>query len=169
MFIDQLDSWLGVLANLGVFVGLAFLAMEIRHAGKLSRVHIADSVADGFNNVISPIVSDSQVAKVFIGGLYSPDKLTDAEVVQFAMFMRGLVNQQVRLLSLNEVGLLPESQHRQKLEQLAGMFDTPGGRQYLDSNRHDISPLLLAAVKPYAGQKPKFSFNLGRDTLNLDI
>ena len=169
MAIDQIDSWLGVVANLGVLIGLAFLAIEIRHASNMSRAQIADSVADGFNNLISTVISDNQVAKVFIAGLYSPDKLTDVETVQFAMFMRGIINQQLRLLSLKEIGLYSDAQHRQKIEQLAGMLGTPGGTQYLESNRREISQALLDAMQPYAGQKPKFSFILGRDTLNLDI
>jgi len=49
------------------------------------------------------------------------------------------------------------------------MLGTPGGTQYLDSNRREISQELLDAMQPYAGQKPKFSFILGRDTLDLDI
>ena len=169
MSIEQIDSWLGVIANLGVLIGLIFLAIEVRHASALSRVHIADSVADGFNNVISPLIGDSAASRVFIAGLYCPDRLTDAEAAQFGMFMRAIVNQQNRLLSLNEVGLYPESQHRQKLEQLAGMFDTPGGKQYLESNKNEISPSLQAAVSAYSGQEPKFSFVLGRDTSQLTV
>jgi hypothetical protein len=168
MNVDKLNSWLGVVANIGVIFGIVFLAMEVRHASNTTQAEVLDSVADGFNALNVMVISDPRVARVWIVGLYEPKNLSDTEAVQFAMFLRSLVNQIERLRSLNLLGLLPDSEWQRNVEQIAGILSTPGGKLFVQSNEQVFPQFLIDDMKPYADQEPKFDFILGRENLPLE-
>ena len=90
----KVNVWLSLAANVGVIISLLFLAFEIDQSTKSTAAAVGDSVIDGYNTLNMPVISDPQVARIFIIGLYEPDKLTDVEAVQFAMWIRSMVNQQ---------------------------------------------------------------------------
>ena len=114
------------------------------------------------------VISDPQFAKVFIVGLYEPNQLTDVEAVQFAMWLRSLVNQHMRLRRLTLLGLYSDTERHPDVEQLAELMSTPGGKQFLESNKNIFPSYLLNDIKPYLNQEPKSDFILGRDSLPLE-
>jgi len=168
MNVDKLNSWLGVLASIGVLIGIVFLAIEIRHASNAAQAQMLDSVADGFNTVNMAVISDPQVARVWIVGLYEPKNLSDAEAVQFAMILRALGNQFQRLMQLNDLGLITDYEWDLNAEQLAGLLSTPGGKLFVESNKKEFPRPLMGEIQPYLDQEPKFDFILGRDSLPLE-
>ena len=88
--------------------------------------------------------------------------MTDVEAVQFAMWMRSMVNQHMRVRRLEKLGLYTRAERLPSVEQLAEFMSTPGGKQFLESN--EIFPKdLLDDIQPYLGQEPKSDFILGRD------
>ena len=157
-----------MLASIGVIIGIVFLAIEVRHAGNTAQLQMLDSVADGFNTVNMAVISDPQVARVWIVGLYQPKILSDAEAVQFAMILRAYVNQWERLMNLNDLGLLSDYDWRVINEQMAGMLSTPGGRLFVESNKKAFPQPLMDDMQRYLDQEPKFDFILGRDSLPLE-
>ena len=86
MNIERLNSWLTLGANIGVFIGIVFLALEVRQTGDALHAQVSDSVADGFITLNMATISDPQVANVWLTGIYQPDSLTDTEAVQFSMY-----------------------------------------------------------------------------------
>ena len=168
MNVDKLNSWLGVLASIGVLIGIVFLAIEIRHASNAAQAQMLDSVADGFNTVNMAVISDPQVARVWIVGLYEPKNLSDAEAVQFAMILRALGNQFQRLMQLNDLGLITDYEWGLNAEQLAGLLSTPGGKLFVESNKKEFPRPLMGEIQPYLDQEPKFDFILGRNSLPLE-
>ncbi len=167
MTTERVNTWLSLGANIGVIVSLLFLAFEINQSTKSTAAAASDSVVDGFNTLNMSVISDPQVARIFIVGLYEPDKLTDVEAVQFAMWLRSLVNQHLRLRRLTELGLYTNTERLPDVEQLAELMSTPGGKQFLESNK--IFPKdLFDEIQPFLGQEPKSDFILGRDGLKTD-
>ena len=110
-----------------------------------------------------PIITESQVARVFALGLYQPDSLTDEEAVQFSMWLRQFVNQQTRILELTRRGLFSSSYEGGDIVQLARMLSTPGGRLFFEGNKDHIPQELLTELEPYLGQEMIDDFTLGRD------
>ena len=162
MTTERVNTWLSLGANIGVIVSLLFLAFEINQSTKSTAAAASDSIVDGFNTLNMPVISDPQVARTFIVGLYEPDKLTDVEAVQFAMWLRSLVNQHMRLRRLTKLGLYTNTERLPDIEQLAELMSTPGGKQFLESNK--IFPkYLFDEIQPFLGQEPKSDFVLGRD------
>ena len=80
----KLDTWIAVCANIGVIVGLVFLALEIRDAKVMAQAQMADAAVAGHNELNLALIADPQVARAFVVGIYEPDNLSDAEAVQFA-------------------------------------------------------------------------------------
>jgi len=168
MTTERVNTWLTLGANIGVIVSLLFLAFEINQSTKATAAAASDSVVDGYNTLNMAVISDPQLARVFIVGLYEPNRLTDVEAVQFAMWLRSLVNQHMRLRRLTLLGLYSDTERHPDVEQLAELMSTPGGKQFLESNKNIFPSDLLDDIEPYLNQEPKSDFVLGRDSLPLE-
>jgi hypothetical protein len=163
----KLNSWLGVLANIGVLIGIVFLAIEIRHASNIRQAQMADAAVAGHNELNLAVISDPQVARMFVVGLYEPDKLSDAEAVQFAMYIRSAVNQHLRLRRMHQLGFTTTDGREFELRQLADTLSTPGGVLFLESNREVFPAHLLEELQPFFGKEMKDDYILGRKDLPL--
>ena len=164
----KLNSWLGVVANIGVLIGIVFLAVEIRTATNIGQAQMSDAAVAGHNEINLAIMSDPQLARMFIVGMYEPEKLSDAEAVQFSMWVRSSVNQQLRLRRMRQLGFDLAEEEDFELGQIAGVLSTPGGKLFLDSNREVFPEYLLEQLQPYLGEEPKDDHILGRKSLPLE-
>ena len=165
---EKINQRLTLAANVGVLIGVIFLALEVRHASDMAQAQMADSAVAGHNELNLALVSDPQVARVFVVGLYEPSNLSDAEAVQFAAWMRAYVNQNLRLRRMNQLGFKSAEEGNDELRQLARMLSTPGGELFLESNRDVFPEYLLQEIQPFLGQVSKDDFILGRKTLPIE-
>ncbi len=165
---ERLNAWLTLGANIGVILGLLFLAYEINQSTRATEAAASDSVVDGFNTLALSIIEDPDVARIFYVGMHNPELLTDVEAVQFAMWMRAFINQHMRLYRLAGLGLFPTEERRPDIEQLAGILSTPGGKAFLDSNLEVFPSYLLADLEPYLGKPGNSDFILGRKDPSFD-
>ena len=165
---EKINSWFGIITNVGVLVGLVFLGIEIRHASDMGQAQMADAGVAGHNALNLAIVSDPQVARMFIVGLYEPEKLSDTEAVQFASYLRAAVNQHLRLRRMHQLGFDSAENQVHERRQIAQILSTPGGKLFLHSNREVFPPYLLDELQPYLGQELKDDYILGRKTLPVD-
>ena len=164
----KLSSWFGVLTNVGVLIGIVFLAIEIRQASNTAQAQIADAAVAGHNELNLAVISDPQVARMFVVGLYEPSNLSDAEAVQFAAWIRSEVNQHMRLRRMHQLGFSTAEEQQFELTQLAGFLSTPGGALFLESNSEVFPAYLLEELQPYLGREMKDDFILGRESLPLE-
>jgi hypothetical protein len=56
------NKWLTLTANVGVLVGLIFLAVEVRHAGNATELQTIESVTDGWFRLNELVASDQLFA-----------------------------------------------------------------------------------------------------------
>ena len=99
---------IAILANIGVLLGIVFLAMEIRDSRIAILAQTQDSVADGFLTLNLATITEPEIGLTFQKGLCEPEELTDLEAARFSMHMRALFNQFRRIYRLYEQGLLDE-------------------------------------------------------------
>ena len=163
---EKLNSWLGVLANIGILAGVIFLAIEIRQSNVAVTAQMQDSIADGFISLNMATITEPAVGRVWVVGLYEPDRLSDVEAIQFSMHMRGLFNQYRRVHGLYRSGLLSESDWALYAREAASTMTTPGGELHWEGNEMD--PDFLADVEPYIGQESNIDLRLGRDSLPVE-
>jgi hypothetical protein len=159
---ERIHKWLTLAANLSVVIGILVVTLEMRQSRHVAEAQVASDFIDGYNTLAGYIIEDPQTARVFILGLYKPDELDDPEAVQFAMYLRALVNQHIRMRQLNRLGLLSDTDWEFGIEQLAGFLSTPGGQVFLETNKREFPPYMLQEMEPYLGKAPKFDFALGR-------
>ena len=160
---EELNDWLGIAANVGVIFGIVFLIIEINQSTRATAAAASDNVAAGYLELSLPIMTDTEVARVFALGLYQPESLSDAEAVQFAMYLRQLVNHHIRIRQLAEQGLYPEFFEGGDIQQLARMLSTPGGQIFFEGNKGVMPEDLLSEMEPYLGQELESDFTLGRE------
>ena len=96
----KLERWAMVgeiIASIAIVVTLAILIVELRGNTNAIQVATIDNVTGGWIGLNESVVSDPQVARALIVGLYNPDALTDVEAVQFSMWLRMFANQVERV------------------------------------------------------------------------
>ena len=76
MDIERTNQWLTLIANVGVLVGVIFLAVELRHSSNAISAQTQDSIADGFIQLNLATISDPTVGENWVIGLYEPERLT---------------------------------------------------------------------------------------------
>jgi hypothetical protein len=165
---EKINQRITLAANVGVLIGLIFLALEIRHSSDMAQAQMADSAVAGHNELNFALISDPQVARVFIVGLYEPSRLVDTEAVQFASWMRAFVNHHLRLRRMRQLGFKSAEEGDGEIRQLARMLSTPGGTLFLESNRNVFPKYLLQEIQPFLGQEAKDDWMLGRNTLPVE-
>ncbi len=163
---SKLNERLTLVANLSVVAGIFFLAVEVRQAGNATELQTIESVTNGWIGLNEAIVSDPQVARALIVRLYNPTALSDVEAAQFSMFLRMFGNQVERVKKHRDLGLVPDTEYEGALRQLAQFMDTPGGRQYSETEP-SFERNWADEIEPYRAQPPVFDLVLGRDTSGL--
>ena len=163
----ELGQFITILANVGVIIGIVFLAIEVRHASNATRLQTIESVWSGWFQLNDAIIRDPQVARAWTVGLYNPTVLTNPEAAQFSMYLRMFQNQVQRIRMHHELGLFPRSEYEHALEQLSQLIRTPGGRLYREAERELFDATFAEDLQPYMSQEPIFDLILGRDTASL--
>ena len=161
------NKWLTLTANVGVLVGLIFLAVEVRHAGNATELQTIESVTDGWFRLNELVASDPEVARIFVLGLEYPEALTDVESIQFSMHMTMIQNQVVRIIKHYELGLIPEQEYQYALHDLAAFFNTPGGRVIVETSSYDDDGEISEILAQYTDSLSASSLMMGRDPSNL--
>lgn len=76
MKFEELNQWLSLVANLGVLVGIIFLAVELNQNTSMMRAQTRDSVTEKQMNFYQMLVTDSELTRKYVdngGYLVDPD------------------------------------------------------------------------------------------------
>ena len=118
--------------------------------------------AEGFNQVNLTMAANPGLSRIFVVGMDDPDRLNDIEAAQFANLMRAITNQGAQRWTQFRLGLIDEIAWERSANQIAQILSTPGGMEYLESNKVASSEY-FTALEPYMGQEMQSNFSLGRD------
>ncbi len=109
MDMDATNRWLTLLANVGVIVGLVFLALQIRQSTEVARSSVDMEVTTIGADFHLRVAENPALARVVMIGRVDPSALSDEEKVQYEyhatavfLLMEGAYKQYQR-------GFLPES------------------------------------------------------------
>ena len=161
------NSWLALTANVGVLVGLIFLAVEVRHAGNATELQTIDSVSEGWFRLNELLVSDPELARIVVLGLEYPEALTDVESIQFSMHMTMFSNQFARIAKHYELGLIPEQEYQNASYELASFYSTPGGKVIIENTPAYFKEGFEQFLAQYADSISAPELMMGRDPSNL--
>lgn len=89
MDLDKLNKWLVLFANLGVMVGVVFLAIEIsqnqmslEHANEISRFEARMEPVDTFNELSGLLIQDEELTRIWLDGRAGKE-LSEVEQARF--------------------------------------------------------------------------------------
>lgn len=156
---------IAVLANIGVLLGIVFLAIEIRDSRVAILAQTQDSVADGFLALNLAVINNPEVGLSAQKGRCDPEGLSDLEAVRYSMQMRALFNQFRRVYNLYEYGLLDEQAWSLYGTEAYQHMTSPGGKWHFSVN--ELEPNFREAIERFSGRESNVSLNPNRYTNGL--
>ena len=154
-----------IIANVGVLLGIVFLAIEIRDSRIAILAQTQDSVADGFLALNLATINDPEIGLTFQKGLCEPEELTDLEGARFSMHLRALFNQFRRIYRLYEQGLLDEQAWKLYGTEAYQFMTSPGGKWHFSVN--ELEPDLRGAIERLSERESNVSLVPGRNYSGL--
>lgn len=85
MKLQDADKWLSVIANLGVIVGIIFLAYELRQNTLATDLEVASNFHNSFSEIEMLIAGDSEFSQLLLKGRDN-EKVTPHESFRLAVF-----------------------------------------------------------------------------------
>ena len=152
MQLDKLNQWLILCSNLGVLVGIVFLAVEINQSTTVARSSarqaIAEKVAD---RAILALESEDFVElsmKIFNGG-----PLTDTEYFQAMSRWYSTMRDWENIHYQYQVGMLSDDEWRGFRLNLKTLFDTPTLQVYWANEQRFFSERFQLEVETILSEK----------------
>jgi len=86
---SKLNSWLTLVANIGVLLGLLLLVVEIRHNTAASQAQTAQAIIDSSRNFLVGIAMNESFARIRESGESDITNLSDSDAYRFGAYSRG--------------------------------------------------------------------------------
>ena len=132
---------LDALGNIGDFVGgiavivtLIYLAVQVRHNTRSTRLASMQSTMLAAQNVAILPAQDRDLARVVRVGLTTPDELDADEFQQFRYFLMNLLRVHEDMFVQHKAGVIDEETWLARASSLRTIFSTPGGRKIWDAS-----------------------------------
>lgn len=152
----ELGQTLTILANLGVIVGIAFLALELNQANRIGRYTAENARRTQFIQINSIVMEHSEIyAKLQAGD----EDLTPSERAQASSMARMMMNSWFDAEAAYEFGLLSEGTFKIALNEPSILMDEiPGLAPYFEylldayEGTNDNSQVAAALAEALRGQ-----------------
>jgi hypothetical protein len=148
---EKLNSWLGIAANVGVIIGIVFLAFEIRQN---TEVAVSSAELDVSNRQVEfflRLAENPRLSRVYHVGLQNPLELSEDEKIQFVniinsvfMFIEGIHKQYGR-------GFIPEEGWKPYQDLIASLLINPLVREWWFNRNTVFSREFEKVVSEIAG------------------
>jgi len=154
----DLGQALGVLANLAVVAGIAFLAIQIRGERDFAIVENTTLVGHGLADWMSSVAHDGDRADILFRGSQDFHALTPLEQFEFDLLMRSWIirvemGRMARYRSVSPQGSGPQGESLMLTGNLRRLFDLPGVREWWESaDRRGLPRQAIAYVDDYVSR-----------------
>ena len=132
---------LDALGNIGDFVGgiavivtLIYLAVQVRHNTRSTRLASMQSTMLAAQNVGILPAQDRDLARVVRVGLTTPDALDDDEFQQFRYFLMSMLRVHEDMFVQHRAGVVDDETWMARSSSLRTIFSMPGGRKVWDAS-----------------------------------
>lgn len=125
----DLAQSVSLLANLGVLLGIVFLAIEINESNRQARVASTTTLIGQTIDIKLSIANDTDSSSVFARGMNSFQELADEDKVRFDLIMQAMIDQYGATLATESFGLGVNAQGF-LAGKLAIHFENEGFRQW---------------------------------------
>jgi len=136
----DLGQTVTLLANVGVIVGIIFLAFELRQNNQQLALQSYQSWVDA-NLAINASLMNQQVSAIAAAGNSGSANLTEDTFITYAMWQLSVFQMAQSTDYLHRQGALDEELWRAEMNRAAGILSLPGVRQWWDAGgRTQVSP-----------------------------
>ena len=139
---DNINKWLTLGANIGVFAGLIFVAIEIRTNTESNMIAIDQNYATNWMTINTTVASNPNLAAVFEKGL-AGEELDRIEARQFDHLVSMYQTQSNHMLRLYDLGLIPETQVRMAFRAIRRNAQRGRFREEIESSSNERSKGLI--------------------------
>lgn len=130
--LDRVNKWLTLLANLGVVVGLVFVALEVRTNTATNRIAIYQSSSKNWMQINSQLARDREFVELLVKADSSDARLNAVEAKRFEGWVRQHLTHAAQMLRLHDAGLLDEVELRAELRNIRELARKPHFRRVVD-------------------------------------
>ena len=122
MDIDQSNRWLTFLANIGVIIGLIFLALEIQQSNRIAIAATEIDVRASFSALNESIYSDPNLAKLLVRLADANAEVAPDEDIRIYGFILQQLNTYMAVETAYDNGLVPPATFEAMESDLRGMM-----------------------------------------------
>ena len=139
---DSLNRWLGVLANLGVLIGIGFLAIEIQQNTNATSAQTRDSLTQKQTDWFVQIAADESTLALLLKGSSSAgrDELEPEEALGFMFLVQSNLRMWENEYYQYKVGLFDDEEFDPRVRRWRIVCNSPGRRWVWASVRDGYSP-----------------------------
>jgi hypothetical protein len=140
MTIEVLGTIGELVAAVATIGTLGYLAVQIRGTAAATRAEARRSTdADG-NETVRQIASDSELSRIYMVGLATPEKLDPAQAFRFRLSISMFFSAMETAWEEYRLGTISESEARNQFGRTRAFFVSPGGKAWWRENSEMFPP-----------------------------
>ena len=154
MNLDKVNQWLSLLGNLGVIVGIFFLAIELQNNTRATEAQIKNSMTENVNSWYMAIGTSEFATNAWYKGNNNIDELTPIELAAYRQIIQTALRNWENEFYQYQVGLYSEEEFEPRRERMLRVIENCGvqnvwrdGSNYSEGFRN----LMNSAIENSAG------------------
>ena len=132
MNLERANTYLSLLANFGVILGIIFLVVQIQQNTSAVHASTAQALEQGVSDVMAPWTSDVETAALLFRGRDNFEDLNAEEQLFVGLLIRRLYLHMDSFYWAYRSDALPPELWEREMGVLAGWVNSPGGRVVWD-------------------------------------
>ena len=160
---DKLNKWLSLSANIGVLIGIVFLAVEIRQNSEAQIRSTTQAAVGNYIGSLERFVDNADLACLYIKGAQGYRSLNGAERLRFSAFYMSFYYQLQEMLRMAEEGSIDADTWEGFQGLLKETTQYPGVRQWFSDRRHWFSTHFQDYIDSLIRDNPPIEDYLFRD------
>ncbi len=152
MHTERINTWLTLCANIGVLVGIIFLAVEVRQSNSIAIATTEISVREQFRSNNEMVLTNDAVAELLAKAADVNAEFSDVETEKLYAYMFVYINTWKSIEIAYENGMLPRATFDVVLDDIREILlgypaVRPVAQWWIDSYQSEADSKLYAAVR----------------------
>ena len=146
---DRLNRWLALVANIGVLIGVIFVAIELQQSTAVSTAQAVFQINASVDSALRSQARDPNLARLIFSGHANPDSLTPVEKQQFDVWLRADMNLLESAWFYYENGLIPEAEFGGYRAAICDRMSTNGGRRHWETEGRNLASGFRSSIEDW--------------------
>jgi hypothetical protein len=104
---ERINKWLTLLANIGVLIGIIFLAIEVRQSNRIAMATTEISVRSEFRSINEAVLTNDAVAELLVKAADASAELSTVEEAKLDEYLFLYINTWMSIEIAYQNGMLP--------------------------------------------------------------